>query len=797
MTSSAANWTTSNDWPRLGYYDPFTSSDLSEIDGLTDLEEELNRTPPCPRQTAPVSPISASSSVPPVPLLQHQTAPPSPISALASALLVPLLLERLRPLSKEEQLRELMDILRNASSAVESGMVMAVIACRHLSSTELWRVNYGSMPEFRYAIGWEDEVRDLVEGGKVLHTARLKTESKLQSHWQCSLEDLFSRDEVPASYSKHFLQSLSSPVGLCSREEGLRKIRLSVKKRHNTVHSRSCDSITAQDVGLAVRLLKAELQNKRSTPVEARTDSDAVPTPGQKKSSRCNCSLALRGQFSADCWRRSPVPMEDVEVAWIAAGKGSRFCHRHLRIFTGRGLNLFTNRRKKTLLHRARAVQACADESELEQLRRDQPHWFRARVDQLSLWRFQVRPQTVFVCDAEKFFESFAGVGSWNTWLRDGNIIIPDFFKYLFTNDITRRIKSEYDAYRYHTQLDFHGKARNGWTRTMFYSLIQQLVRQDPGYYAIMAAARPDQNWRLISYPYYTKDTIIGESTGFKHLNLNVPALLESGRGANIIQTTLSLDDEDEDGCTILVPGFHRHIREWWARVEARGIAADGLTTNVSQKYTKEDQESFGSFVPVPCKRGGVRISRPELIHGSTSVSTKRRKTLFVWHCGIQEDHVTLDNKESETWDELARCHRHMDTPRSSTSGHGFAYGKPTCRFPAATRLASTSAIGDALIGVRRWDEPGVIHERNIVLGLDTAAAKAYIMETRSKLLRQYRIAYDIKVKTEKSMFGAESYFADAEDATARAARQPASDYDSQSTNAFSNDGDPADDDSE
>lgn len=156
------------------------------------------------------------------------------------------------------------------------------------------------------------------------------------------------------------------------------------------------------------------------------------------------------------------------------------------------------------------------------------------------------------------------------------------------------------------------------------------------------------------------------------------------------------------------------------------------------------------------------------------------------------------DNKESETWDEVARCHRDMDTPRSSTSGHGFAYGKPTCRFPSATRLASTSAIGDALIGVRRWDEPGVIHERNIVLGSDKVKAEAYIEQTRSKLMLQYRIAYDIMVETEKLMFGPDSYFADREGATARAARQPASDYDSQSTsNAFSDDSDPAGDESE
>lgn len=612
---------------------------------------------------------------------------------------------------------------------------MAVIAWEHLHSTKLWRLGFKSLVDFREAIGWNNQVRDMIQGGNVCRTLRQRTEAKLQSNWQCSLEDLFFQEERPSQYSKHFLEKLSGLAGSCSREEGLRRIRLATKNRQGHFRSRQCHIIIPLDLDMASRSLKEDLKTAAAARNNPRPDRNDNLASGDEDSTlphrgkSCFCLAALRARLSTDCWRRFPVSTAEVEATWITGGNGSEFCHRHLRVFAGRGLYLCTNRSSKVLSHRTKVAVRWFAKSDIEQLRKNKPHWFKTDGD-VSLWRFTVQLQTDFVFDPQPTFERFTGVGSWNTWLADGNIIIPDFFKYLFADEMTPRIESEYDAYRYHTQLDFHGKARNGWTRTMFYSLIQQLVRQDPGYYAIMAAARPDRNWRLISYPYYTKDTVVGESTGFKHLDLNVPALLETGRGANIIQTTLSLDDEDEDGCTILVPGFHRCIRQWWEQVEARGVAADGLTTNVSQIYTSQDKEKFGSFVPVPCKRGGVRISRPELIHGSTSVSTKRRRTVFVWHCGIKEDHVRLDNEESETWDEVARCHREMDTPLRSTSGHGFAYGKPTYRFPAATRLASTSAIGDALIGLRRWDEPGVIHERNILLGSDEAAANAYIKET-------------------------------------------------------------------
>ena len=91
---------------------------------------------------------------------------------------------------------------------------------------------------------------------------------------------------------------------------------------------------------------------------------------------------------------------------------------------------------------------------------------------------------------------------------------------------------------------------------------VQQLVQQDPIYYALIAAAQPDKNTWLICYPYYVKYQVEGESTGFAYLDINVDKFIKMGQGKNIIQGSLSLDDENEHSCTLLVPGFHRHIYE-------------------------------------------------------------------------------------------------------------------------------------------------------------------------------------------------------------------------------------------
>lgn len=85
----------------------------------------------------------------------------------------------------------------------------------------------------------------------------------------------------------------------------------------------------------------------------------------------------------------------------------------------------------------------------------------------------------------------------------------------------------------------------HGWLRTMYHSLIQQLVCSDLEYYALYASLRPDRNRRLVRYPYYTKYATAGDNTYFRHIDMNVPDFLRDGHGGNIIQGSVSFDDEE------------------------------------------------------------------------------------------------------------------------------------------------------------------------------------------------------------------------------------------------------------
>jgi hypothetical protein len=172
------------------------------------------------------------------------------------------------------------------------------------------------------------------------------------------------------------------------------------------------------------------------------------------------------------------------------------------------------------------------------------------------------------------------------------------------------------------------------------YSIIQQLARQDPVWYALTAAARPDLGWRLISYSYTTKDTDSeGEATGFLHMDLNLSAFIDDGTGGSRLISNLSIDDEDSEGCTMVVKGLRRHLGHWHTQLLQRGWNSSGATTDCNHIYTAEDQAKWGKPVGVPCPAWGIRLTLPQVIHGSTPWSVRRRRTVIPWYMHIDAKH--------------------------------------------------------------------------------------------------------------------------------------------------------------
>lgn len=346
-------------------------------------------------------------------------------------------------------------------------------------------------------------------------------------------------------------------------------------------------------------------------------------------------------------------------------------------------------------------------------------------------------------------------------WERDGTVNV-DLFSWWFSGPIGNIIYAEFDMYRFHLR-EINGKSNYGWLRSMFYSIGQQLMRQDPMYYMLYAALRPDKQWRLVSYPYYAKYAVKGDLTYFRHLDLNIPKLIANARGADMIQGSVSLDNEDETNCTVLIPGMQRPgmLSLWWERCQQRGQETDGFVHRITeQMFTREDSRVLGlDWRKVPCKRGEVRITTPHLPHGADGPSTGTRRTMLPWFVGVQDDHETLEVLEGGTWSELSEAHRDLQSPKATPSGLANRYGAIPYRFPAAVEIAGLGAISDALVCRRRWDSPMVKKERDVLLGSDRAQAHSHIEQWRARAAEVAAEAFEAVVAAEKLAFGEKSYF--------------------------------------
>jgi hypothetical protein len=227
--------------------------------------------------------------------------------------------------------------------------------------------------------------------------------------------------------------------------------------------------------------------------------------------------------------------------------------------------------------------------------------------DGLGPYKLMPKAASAFTIDADDQARlcTYLGIDQ-EGWDRNGSVIVDCFDwwateKYtgaqvtLAERTILAVILEEFEMY--HAHLRFINKKPNyGWLRNMYHSLGQQVMRQDPKYFAIYCALRPDRNTNLVSYPYYAKYAHKGDNTFFRHIDVNKKQLASSGRGANMIQGTVSLDNENQDDCTEILPGMHKHIKEWDEILTARGLSSAALVHRIEgNMFTQEDEKRFAT----------------------------------------------------------------------------------------------------------------------------------------------------------------------------------------------------------
>lgn len=261
-------------------------------------------------------------------------------------------------------------------------------------------------------------------------------------------------------------------------------------------------------------------------------------------------------------------------------------------------------------------------------------------IDELGPQQFFPKKEEHFAFDAVAILNSIDPL-ILSEWKSNGSINI-DVFPWWWNKptsgmSIGEMVEEEFEMFKHHFR-EIIGE-NLGWQRNQVYSLGQQLMRQDPSYYILYACLRPDKQWRLISYPYYCKYTKPGDKTAFRHIDQNLNRLVKEGHGSDMIQGSVSIDNELQDDCTEIVPGMHQHTREWLQRLVDRGEKMESNVNKITDSIlTQEDLEHFSTdWTPVPVQRGGVRITSPRIPHGAIGDCKRTRRTMLPWFVGVTD----------------------------------------------------------------------------------------------------------------------------------------------------------------
>lgn len=342
--------------------------------------------------------------------------------------------------------------------------------------------------------------------------------------------------------------------------------------------------------------------------------------------------------------------------------------------------------------------------------------------------------------------------------------------------------EEEAECYRFHQKPD-NNHSNYGWNRLQYYSVGQVLARADPVHYMASVALRDDFQTSpfLISWPYYTRWAHADEPSQFCHLDIN-PTLATSPTRDFLytVQSSISMSDETEDCCVVLVEGFHKVFSEWWSGIVNKEAAKDeyGCCRIDRKTYGPAEQAKFGKWTLVPCKKGTIRFSKPELLHGSSGSQGKQsnmpgvpatkqvipRLNYLPWMARVDIHSGEIEYGHCRTtYDEVRLAAINYQVPKRTLGNVSGA--KYTSARDLVVDLATVppTAFGKAITLHGRWRDPEALQTLYALLGSNTSKAREVVMEERLELLKWAHKRFQKLREVEKRRYGSDSFF-DAKD---------------------------------
>ncbi|RYN41670.1 hypothetical protein AA0114_g10631 [Alternaria tenuissima] len=379
--------------------------------------------------------------------------------------------------------------------------------------------------------------------------------------------------------------------------------------------------------------------------------------------------------------------------------------------------------------------------------------------DDMMSYRYRPRNLAVPSIDWVQFRKKMVTMQmdkNYDSFQSGGNIGLP-IFNYLVDDpEISVIIDESFKMYQYH-QREIGGKPNLGWLRNMYHSLIQQAVRVDLVYWMYYSVFRGEHT--MISYPYYAKYATPGDKTYFRHVDCNVEWAHREGKGRDMIQGSVSLDDEDLNNCTQVLRGFHNILPQYLSWRAASGSReSQGLIEAWDDKdhWPAEiaSQHPTVKWVNMPCKKGMVRISNPIMPHGSTGPATIVRRTILPWFVMVRNG--VMENPAMGTYEEICAAHRNLTSTSKSPSGHPNKYGGIKWAFPADLHIDLRSWIQKALVGQCDWDNRLVQLELINIMVNDEQYVMDFIRTHRNHVKAQIKELWETQKLLERKAFAAD-----------------------------------------
>ena len=209
----------------------------------------------------------------------------------------------------------------------------------------------------------------------------------------------------------------------------------------------------------------------------------------------------------------------------------------------------------------------------------------------------------------------------------------------------------------------------------------------------------------------------------------------------------MSFEDEQADDSTMVWPGMHKSLENWFKGLVERSDYRENLQKHVfyirPHYITAGERKAFGSFQSRPVQKGGALFFNSSIPYGHSRAKHKR-KMVFSWFLEMLEGEEYFELLEAGDPKEVMQAHQSHRSPTTYPTGmpnKGFALPSPFYSTPALTGLG---AISDALLGRRPYTDGFVSMDLRSLFAMDRESIVPWVRQWRENAVYKFFEAFRI-----------------------------------------------------